>query len=399
MKILTVATFSHPDHFGGAERVITDVAERLVARGHEVTLLTARLDDQLPARELRAGVDVVRYPVRRGSPLVFYRSVWRGVRTALRAGAGAGADVLHLHQLLSGVAALSRGVPLPPVRVLTFHAPYHLEFLARWRQGQEAGRVPLAARAVSRVLARGDRRLVRRADALLVLSEFARRQVDALDRDAALRTRIAPAGVDLQRFRPEGPADVPGLPPGDAPLILTVRRLVARMGLPDLLDAAGQLAERDVPFRLAIAGDGAEREGLQARARDLGLGERVAFLGRVPDELLPALYRAADVFVLPTRSLEGFGMVTAEALASGLPVIATDAGASAEVLADVDGARLVPPVDPPALAAALEGLLTDGAERERVAAAARAHAERRLDWALHLDAFEDAVARGRERAS
>jgi len=405
VKLLLVSTFAFPDHFGGAERVIADVAARLAGRGHAVTLLTGRVGNSEP-REERDGVQVVRYPVEQGHPTRFYRSVWAGVRAALSAGVGADADVLSVHQVLSAVAALAPGGAACRARLCSFYAPYNLEYLARYRSGREEGAAPVGARAVAIVLARADRYVLRRCDEVLVLSDYSRRQVADLDEAALQRTTVAPAGVDLEKFRPAADAEerrtckeAVGLGHVDAPIALSVRRLVPRMGLTDLLDATATLIRDGCRMHLAIAGDGEQKDALRQYASDLGLDDSVSFLGRVPDADLVALYRAADVFVLPTRSLEGFGMVTAEALASGLPVVATDAGASGEVLSGVAGARLVPAAEPARLAGALDGLLSDQVALRAAATSARKHAERHLSWDAHLDAFETAAKRSQARQS
>ncbi len=395
MNILVLATFTHPDHHGGAERVIHDVSVRLAARGHTVTLLTSNPGDA-PAHEERDGVSWHRYPVDRRSSMRFYRSVFTGVRAALRDGVGADAEVMSLHQILSAVAALAPGgADLPPV--LSFYAPYHAEYLARFREGHEAGHVPALSRAVARVLRGADRYVLKRAEEVLVLSRFSAGQVAELGGPVPV---VAPAGVDLQRFRPAADtaeksrlAERLGLPAGPGPLVLSVRRLVPRMGLTDLVEAVARLADDERPARLAIAGDGPERDALQRLIDARGLGDAARLLGRVAEDDLPDLYRAADVFVLPTRSLEGFGMATAEALASGLPLVATSAGATAEMLVDLPGAAVVPPSDPAALARALAPLVDDPAARERAGSNARAHAERLLGWDGHLDALEQACAR------
>jgi glycosyltransferase involved in cell wall biosynthesis len=232
-----------------------------------------------------------------------------------------------------------------------------------------------------------------------VLSEFSRRQATALLPSCAGRLAVAPAGVDLQRFRPAVDDDeraacrrTLGLPEDGPPVLLSVRRLVPRMGLPDLLEAAARLHAGGVQALVALAGDGPEREALARRAEELGLADQVRFLGHVADDALPELYRAADVFVLPTRSLEGYGMSTVEAVASGLPVVATTAGASGEVLADLASARLVRAGDPPALADGLRPWLEDAPARRSAAAASRAHACARLGWEHHLAAVEEAAA-------
>jgi glycosyltransferase involved in cell wall biosynthesis len=394
-----VATYAWPDHYGGAERVIGEVSRRLAARGHQVMLVTSDTGG-LPARETRQDVQVLRYAVERDSPARFYRSVFRGVRGALREAAAFGAEILHVHQPLSGVAAVSPGAVRPAAVLSSFYAPYHEEFLARFRDGRPDGDVPASARAVSAALRHGDRYLLRRSGHVLVLSRFSREQVAYLLPDALDRTTVAPAGVDLERFRPARDeherrdclARV-GLSVTDGPLLLSVRRLVERMGLADLLEACRLLGDSAPPWQVAVAGEGPLAGALAARAREAGLSDRVRLLGRVPDDRLPELYRAASVFVLPTRALEGFGMATAEALASGLPVVSTRAGASAELLGDVPGAVLCAPGDPQALAKALGPLLASPDARARAGAAARVRAEQRLSWDRHVDAVEGA-ARG-----
>jgi glycosyltransferase involved in cell wall biosynthesis len=398
LKFLVVATYAWPDHYGGAERVIGEVTAGLAARDHEVLLVTSNTAD-LPTRETRHGVQVIRYPVERSSPSRFYRSVFRGVRTALRETADFGADLLHVHQPLSGVAAVAPGATRPAPVLSSFYAPYHEEYLARFREGRADGAVPASARAVSAVLRHGDRYLLRRSRRVLVLSHYSRAQVARLCPEALERTTVAPAGVDLQRFRPARDEDERraclarfGLSASTGPMILSVRRLVPRMGLADLVEAGRRMAGSDTAWQLAIAGVGPLTESLQTQAREAGLAGRVHLLGHVPDDALPDLYRAAAVFVLPTRSLEGFGMASAEALASGLPVVLTDAGASAELLDGLPGSTLCPPEDPQAIAQALGPLLATPELRTQAGAAARAYAEQHLAWDLHLDAVERAAS-------
>jgi len=399
VRFLSIATFAFPDHHGGAERVLAETAARLAARGHAVTLLCARVGGT-PAEELRDGLRVLRYDVDRRSPVRFHASVRRGVREALRRAGGPQPDVVHLHQFASGLAALRLRAVRKSPRLLSFYAPYHQEWLASRLDGRPDGRAGPLVRAAAALLRRGDRRLLAGAHAILVLSRFSAGQVAELQGEALERTVLAPPGVDLQRFRP--PADAReaaacaatfGLPADDTPLLVSVRRLVPRMGLADLLDAAQTLRSRGLRVRVALAGEGPQQAELAARARAAGLLDDVRLLGRLPDERLPELYRAASIFVLPTRSLEGFGMATAEALASGLPVVATDAGATAELVAGVEGCALVPPGDPAALASELQRLLADPARRARAAAAARRHAEATLAWDGHVQAVEEAALR------
>ena len=162
--------------------------------------------------------------------------------------------------------------------------------------------------------------------------------------------------------------------------LLAVGSVVPRKGYDVLIAALARLP--DLPWRLAIAGD---RERCSATARQLdadiaqhGLAERISFLGAVAPERLMALYAAADLFVLPSR-FEGYGMAYAEAIAHGVPVVGTTAGAIVDTVPACAGV-LVPPDDVAALAAVLRQLIASPVERERLAAGARAAASSFPTW-------------------
>src|SRR5207248_7274539 len=121
--------------------------------------------------------------------------------------------------------------------------------------------------------------------------------------------------------------------------------------------------------RLVIAGDGPDRAPLEARARELGLDDRVRFLGRQPRERVVELFRAADATIL-TSSWENFPHTVVEALAVGTPVLAMEAGGVGEVVRDGVNGLLVPPGDTAQLASAVQRYFTDDALRERLRAAA-----------------------------
>jgi glycosyltransferase involved in cell wall biosynthesis len=104
------------------------------------------------------------------------------------------------------------------------------------------------------------------------------------------------------------------------------------MGLDTLLEAAAILANEGHTFKLVIAGEGPQLQPLKSQCSALSLENRVTFLGRVPEEQLVDVFRAGDCFVLPTRALEGFGLIILEAYACGTPVIAVPVGAIPEVM-------------------------------------------------------------------
>ncbi|MFL5028651.1 MAG: glycosyltransferase family 4 protein [Xanthobacteraceae bacterium] len=167
---------------------------------------------------------------------------------------------------------------------------------------------------------------------------------------------------------------------GDTVVLLSVGALVPRKGYDVLLAALAQV--RDLSWRLTIVGardrSPTTAAELDAAIAELDLADRVTLAGVVSSERLAALYTEADMFVLPSR-FEGYGMAFAEALAHGVPVIGTIAGAIPETVPAGSGI-LVPPDDIPALATALRLLIADSAARLRLAAAARAAAAQLPTW-------------------
>jgi glycosyltransferase involved in cell wall biosynthesis len=196
---------------------------------------------------------------------------------------------------------------------------------------------------------------------------------------AAGKIHLVYHGVDLAKFRPpERPADP------DPPLLLSAGRLVAKKGLGDLVDACARLRARGLRFRCAVVGDGPERASLERHVRELRLGDRVELLGSRSQEQLAELYREATLFALPCRVLadgdrDGIPNVLVEAMASGLPVVATRISAIPELVRDGENGLLVPERSAGELAAAIERLLADAPLRRGLAASARLGVEKSFD--------------------
>ena len=165
---------------------------------------------------------------------------------------------------------------------------------------------------------------------------------------------VVPNGIDASRLRCEPDAALRAIlsRDGTRPVMLTMSRLVPAKGLVCLLGAMQELAQ----VQLVIAGDGPQREELMMRARDLGLADRVDFLGHRDD--IPQLLACSDVFAYPTRN-EALGLAILEAMAAEKPIVATRVGGTGEAIVDGHSGLLVPPGDPAALAAAVRRLLND----------------------------------------
>jgi glycosyltransferase involved in cell wall biosynthesis/SAM-dependent methyltransferase len=340
--------------------VLWEQASRLAARGHRVRVLSRAPADNAAATIERDGVQITHFSCDRRSSLRFLLSAWRGaLRAATRLLDQEPVDLLHFHQPLSafGVLRSRRTKNLPCL--YSFYSPAPLEYLSR--RGMTAHHLSgLPGRAAQAFLWGMERSCLRRATRIHVLSSFSASQLWQLYAIPSDRIEKIPGGVDLRRFHPARDREILqrnlGLP-SQPPLLLTVRNLEARMGLDNLIRAIALLRQSTPDVQLLIGGDGSQRAALERLAGRLDLQTHVRFLGYLPDTDLPKYYQAADIFVLPTRELEGFGLITVEALACGTPVIGTPVGAIPEVLGPLDPSLLFKDHSPEAMADGLRALL------------------------------------------
>jgi glycosyltransferase involved in cell wall biosynthesis len=331
--------------------------------------------------------DSVRAVPRTGAPLVL--RVLRFAAATRRAAASAG--VVDAHFALYSVVPLL----LPSVRrrrlVVHFQGPWAAESRSA---GTSAGLAVAVKRAVERTV-------YRRADVVVVLSSaFERILVDDYGVTPE-RVRVVAPGVDLERFCP-GDRDSARCRLGldrDAWVVLTVRRLVPRMGVQVLVEAWPAVVAARPGAVLLVGGDGAERVALEALADRVGSGASVRFLGRLDDDDLVASYRAADVTVVPSLVLEGFGLVTLESLACGTPVVVSDVGGLAEAPVRLQADVVVAPGDSDALARRLAGAAA-GTQPLPGATACRRFAEG-FSWAAvartHVRLYRELLAPPSER--
>jgi glycosyltransferase involved in cell wall biosynthesis/ubiquinone/menaquinone biosynthesis C-methylase UbiE len=359
----------------------------LAARGHDVTLL-APTRIGAPDDAVRDGVACAFLPYPpRDSALRFLWSSWTGLEDRFRAlDRQAPFDAVVLHHPITAFQLLSRGLLRDRPAVYFFNSPWSVEWFLNARAARpDLSESSLPARLHMETRRRIEEHNLRSARAVVSQSEFTRSQL-FLHHPAfpPSRTRVIPGGVDPDRFRPAADrASVRaalGLP-REGTILFTLRRLVPRMGLFNLLSAFQRVLARRPDAHLVIGGAGPLRESLETAARDMGLAGPVRFLGYVPEPDVPRLFQAADLFVLPSSELEGFGYVTIEALASGLPVVATPVGGSREVLGGFDAGCLTRGTDAEALAERMVEMLDDP---QRMSAAYRArcrdHAVARYAW-------------------
>jgi glycosyltransferase involved in cell wall biosynthesis len=346
---------------GGARRVFLETARLLVERGIRVDVVCRRLHPEDPV-ELQ-GIRFHYYNDTPGSALRKARHYRNEIRRLVgHAVATARPDVLIFHSSsaalgLNGLPILAR-IP----RFYYFHSPWNVEYDLMSRRSALHPWQPswFTVAALSEIRKNMDRRYLRFSNGIVVLSGYMRDELLAQHPEMDARpTAVIPGGVDPVRFFPAAlPTGKTALRqrfglPEDALILLAARNLAPRTGVDTLLRAFARIrADQPRPRRfLALLGDGPRRRDYERLAASLGLGpEAIRFTGYVAEDDLSDWYRSADLSVMPTRALEGFGLATVEAMACGTPVIGTDIGATPELLAKIDPRLVVHGCRPDALA-------------------------------------------------
>jgi glycosyltransferase involved in cell wall biosynthesis len=229
-------------------------------------------------------------------------------------------------------------------------------------------------------------------DRVVGLSDYMKTEAAAIFPGVAGKYHKIPGGVDLGRFCPAADRGQVrrrlGLPE-KGPILLTVRRLAARMGLEELVRAMAWVEQMRPDATLLIGGSGELRGRLEQLVTELGL-RKTRLLGYIPDQDLPAYYQASDLFIMPSLALEGFGLSTLEALACGVPVLGTPVGGTPEILAGVLPEFVLKDVGPDDLAAGILARLPRLPDAQ-LSLRARRYAEQ-FDWHRIANSVEELFA-------
>ena len=377
MRIVhVVSTF--PPYRGGMGNVAREIAERTAVRGHEVIVVTPKRVENgewIVDSDRDRQLSTINYQLSTPRPWArFGNAAW--CPSITRALEQIHPDFVHLHwPFIGGVASVLAWRRRNPQRRLVVQ--YHMDLVATgWR-----GVVFRLYQwwTLPRLLRRADRVVVSSLDYAHhgALAPYVHRLGDRLVE--------IPFGVDTERFAPERNQDGTSHIPHPKSQILFVGgldRAHAFKGVSVLLNAIARVPDA----RLRIVGDGDCRRSYARQARVLGIADRVEFLGSVPDAELPDVYRSSDVLVLPSvaRS-EAFGIVLLEAMASGVPVIASDLPGVRTVIVEGETGFLVPPGDADALAHCIAEFVRDPDHVRRMGVAARERVETRYHWERIID--------------
>jgi glycosyltransferase involved in cell wall biosynthesis len=353
MRIVQLNPYHYP-YMGGIEHRVHEVCKHL-SRRHEVVVLTAQLDGAKEVEEID-GYTVRRLPSRF---LNIYNPPFVSTPGVLEALNGIEPDLVDFH--FRWAPSYTRAMTEYDGRwVFTFHNTF----------GEGKGIIGAASTVNDSLFARHirDRRVI-------CVTDFVKRDLLSRGFDEA-QLDVVPTGVHLA----EGNGHDDGF-------VLFAGRLVGTKGLPYLIKAMAQ-----VDGRLVIMGSGPDRDRLESLTGRLGLEDRVQFTGQVDEDTKQRLMSSCSVFAMPSL-FESLGLAAAEAMSWGKPVVATQVGGLPEIVGD--GGILVPPKDPPAMAGALNLLLSDREKRREVGAKARAHM-RKYDWNIVARDLEKVYLRAAE---
>ena len=391
MRFLFLTLGYHPDMDGGAYRYAAEVAERLAARQHDVHAIFPNPGNALSECESRRGVELHRITGSAGTRS-FARN-WSQRNAAARAVLTALDGPPHGPQLIASHHAYFERAQAGFVQVEFFHGPWGLEYSLAQKARPRGLLRQIMDPMIAAKLHRTEARALRRCRRILVASEYMKSRLGRWHPSVVAPVEVVGGGVNLRQFQPSADRDSVRARWGVEPtefLFLAVRRLDPRMGLMSLIEAFSSVAAHIPHARLWLAGRGPQESALRAAIDSKGLGTRVRLLGFVPEDDLTSLYQAADCTLMPSLDLEGFGLATAESLASGTPVLASDSGANPEVVRGLGSQLLFPTGDTRALASLVQAVASGATPlptRDRCAE----YAATSFRWDRPVEAFEKAA--------
>lgn len=352
---------------GGVQQHVRDLAEALLALGHEVSVLAPADDDDVLEPYVTSAGRTVPVPYNGSvARLSFGPMSAAKVRRWLAAG---DFDVVHVHEPVTPSLALLAVLSTKGPVVATFHT------------AQTRSKVMAAAQGLLQIV-------LERITARIVVSDLARRvQVEHLGSSGW----EIPNGVAVAKFATAAP--LPGWPGPGGAIGFLGRFTEPRKGFAVLLDAFSSLSRHRPELRLLVAGPGAPDEVLEDAST--AVINRITFLGKVSEEDKARMLRSVDIYVAPNVGGESFGMILTEAMAAGAAIVASDLDAFRRVLAGGTAGELFETGDADALTVVLGSLLDDPDRRTALSAAARA-AVAEYDWpavaAEVLEVYATAIA-------
>lgn len=335
MNILFVTESFYPDGVGGIHTYVYELAKALVSKKHRVCVIAPRFNKTLKKEENIDGVKIFRYnSISEGFLLYLRRPVLSVVNSYflfLKLKKKYFFDVVNFHSVLPAFAINLFEQNME--KIYTFHASMYQEVVIQSKKKKYSRFFPFVL--ILNVIKWMEKINLTLVNKIIVLSEYNKEHLINLYSISTLKVKKIPGGVNIDEYKPaSSKAETRNKlnVPEKKIVLFTARRLVSRMGLENLIYAVAKVKKEYPSCILIIAGDGFLKRKLVDIVLNEGLSDTIIFKGKISSEQLKLYYGASDLFVLPTEKLEGFGLVTLEALSSGLPVAATPIGGTVEIL-------------------------------------------------------------------
>lgn len=362
MNIALFASAFHP-HLGGVEELVRQLAHAYRHKGHQAIVVTNRWPPELPESEEYEGLPVYRFAMRTPGGSFREQAKFQLTRTATERRMR---DVLKTHEIdLIHVQCVSANGYYAQIARQALKLP--LIVTTQGERTMDAGKIYQKSAFMNQML----RELLAEANHITACSQHTLNDLEEwYGSPFGAKAGVVYNGIDLSSFAESKPY------PHPRPYILGIGRHVPQKGFDVLLKAFAQSVQTS--HDLLLAGDGPERGALEQLSAELGLADRVQFVGRADRPLAVSLFQGCSFFVLPSR-LEPQGIVNLEAMAAGKAVLASRVGGVPEIVLENETGLLVPAEDVPALAQAITRLADDDALRQRLGAAGQERAKA-FDW-------------------
>ena len=396
LTILFVADVSIAHIIGGAERVAFEQSTRLAEKGHNVYLMTRKLPIHDKNYEVIHGVHEWRYHVDQGNAVSFLWSTLKnGKRLFESLHEKYQFECINFYQPFSALGVIHSPISKNLKKNYICLSLSFEEFMSR---NIKPDNFPKKAIYYLNTFARKwiEKKILKTSDEIVVLSQYTRETLWNAHKLNLNKVSIIPGGIDLEKFRPAPDRFKIRRNlkiPDDKIILFTVRNLVQRMGLQNLILALKSVIKHAPDVILLLGGQGPLKDELIALTKRQGLNDHIRFLGFIPEEELPLYYQATDFFILPTRELEGFGLVTLEAMASGIPVLGTPVGGTKEILGHFDPEYLFQNASPMSIANLIleyyKKLKKNPYEWNNISKRCRQFVECHYSWEKNVDALEN----------
>ena len=378
MPRICLVTHYFPPHKGGIEQVSYEQSKRLTESGYQIDVLTSKFEGR-NTNPIK-GIRIHHYPSLNVAkrfgvpyPIISFKAYKTFTQLIKKC------DLVHAHghvymsSYMAGMVAKKYKKPF----IVTQHNTFidYQSFLNIIEQLNDF----IIGKSV-----------LKHANKVITVSKETMKYVLKLGADKT-KTSVIYNGVDIDYFRPVNKGksrEKLGLPK-NRKIILSVRRLVYKNGLDTLIESVPLVAQNHPDVLFVVAGKGPSRKLIEDRIKELGIDNNVKLTGFVPDNLLPVYYDAADYFVIPSASGEGLPLVLLEAMACGLPVIATTVGGTPEIIKHMKNGVLVPPRNPEAMAETMSKILSEERLGPTIGEEARRIVENRFTWEENLRQLQE----------